>query len=70
MVLLSNELCWPLEHVKSFKLNARKSSKKVKLSNEERKILEEWQMGDLLLYNHFKKLFDEKVCFLSKYYVL
>ena len=62
MVLLANELCWPLEYVKSFKLNARKSSTKTKLSEKEQKILENWQQGDLLLYNHFKTIFEEKVC--------
>ena len=61
MVLLANELCWPLEYVKSFKLNARKSSTKTKLSEMEQNILESWQQGDLLLYNHFKTIFEEKV---------
>ena len=61
MVLLANKLCWPLEYVKSFKLNARKSSTKTKLSEKERNILENWQQGDLLLYNHFKTIFEEKV---------
>ena len=61
MVLLANELCWPLEYVKSFKLNARKSSTKTKLSEKEQNILENWQQGDLLLYNHFKSIFEEKV---------
>ena len=32
MILLANELCWPLDYVKSFKLNARKSNHKVTLS--------------------------------------
>ena len=61
MILLANELCWPLEYVKSFKLNARKSSTKTKLSEKEQNILENWQQGDLLLYNHFKTIFEEKV---------
>ena len=29
MVLLANKLCWPLDYVKSFKLNARKDAYKV-----------------------------------------
>ena len=62
MILLANELCWPLEYVKSFKLNARKSSTKTKLSEQEQIILENWQQGDLLLYDHFKTIFEEKVC--------
>ena len=61
MILLANELCWPLEYVKSFKLNARKSSTKTKLTEKEQNILENWQQGDLLLYNHFKSIFEEKV---------
>ena len=61
MILLANELCWPLDYVKSFKLNARKSNHKVTLSQKERETLERWQEGDMLLYNHFKNKLKEKV---------
>lgn len=61
MVLLADKLCWPLDYVKSFKLNARKAAYKVTLNKQERKTLEAWQNGDLLLYNHFKQIFQQKV---------
>ena len=63
MVLLAEKLCWPLDFVKSFKLNARKAAFKVDLKSEERKILQDWQEGDMMLYDHFKKIFDQKVSY-------
>ena len=30
-------------------------------NKQERKSLEAWQNGDLLLYNHFKQIFQQKV---------
>ena len=61
MVLLADKLCWPLDYVKSFKLNARKSAYKVTLNQQERDTLKAWQAGDLLLYDHFKHIFLKKV---------
>ena len=61
MILLANTLCWPLDYVKSFTLNARKSIHKVILSSDEQNILKSWQQGDLLLYNHFKNKLDQQV---------
>merc|ERR1712223_1856904 len=61
MVLLANKLCWPLDYVKSFKLNARKDAYKVELSEKEKETLKSWQVGDLLLYNHFQQIFKQKV---------
>ena len=62
MVLLANKLCWPLDYVKSFKLNARKPASKVILTKQERDSLQSWQQGDMLLYNHFKNKFEQEVC--------
>ena len=61
MILLANKLCWPLEYVKSFILNARMSIHKVDLSFDELNILNSWQKGDLLLYNFFKNKLEEQV---------
>ena len=61
MVLLAKELCWPLEYVKSLKIDQRKSSYKVDLSKEESMTLNKWQKGDMLLYNHFKTIFEKKI---------
>ena len=62
MVLLANKLCWPLDYVKSFKLNARKNSKKITLNDQERDALKSWQQGDMLLYNHFQNKLQREVC--------
>lgn len=61
MVLLANKLCWPLDYVKSFKLNARKDAYKVALNEKEKETLKSWQEGDLLLYNHFLQIFKQKL---------
>jgi len=61
MVLLRNLLCWEFSDVVNFKLNARKESKKVVLSDEARAALREYLANDYLVYNHFKAKFDEKV---------
>jgi len=61
MVLLADKLCWPLDNVKTFRINARKEAFKVHLSPEEIKILQHWQEGDMLLYEHFKAKFEEQV---------
>lgn len=68
MVLLAHELCWPLDYVKSFKLNARKADYKVELSPQERQTLIAWQEGDMRLYQHFKSKFDKKVNPISNLY--
>ena len=65
MVLLANKLCWPLDHVKSFKLNARKNSTKITLNEKERDILQSWQKGDMLLYNHFQNKLEREVIICS-----
>ena len=61
MVLLANKLCWPLDYVKSFKLNARKNSTKITLNEQERDTLQSWQQGDMLLYNHFQNKLEREV---------
>lgn len=61
MVLLAQLLCWPLDHVKSLKLNARKAAFKVDLSTQERNALKQWQQGDTMLYQHFERIFNQKV---------
>jgi len=61
MVLLAQELCWPIDHVKSFRLNARKASYKVDLTAQERETLASWQKGDMALYSHFESIFRQKV---------
>lgn len=61
MVLLANLLCWPLHMVTSLKINARKTDKKVVLSEEEKATLRAWQSGDQKLYEHFLAKFDKQI---------
>jgi len=60
LVLLAQQLCWPLSKVTSLKLNARKKDLVEKLSPEARTILKEWLWADEMLYNHFKDLLEAK----------
>ena len=55
LVLLSNELCWPLVNMTSLKVNARKKSAVEKLSEKARVILKDWLWADQMLYDHFKE---------------
>ena len=70
MVLLANKLCWPLDYVKSFKLNARKNSTKITLNEQERDILQSWQQGDMLLYNHFQNKLEKEVHICTLYILI
>ena len=55
LVLLAEQLCWPLTNMTSLKINARKKSAVEKLSQEARNILTDWLWADKMLYDHFKK---------------
>ena len=64
LVLLSDELCWPLVNMTSLKVNARKKSAVEKLSEKARVILKDWLWADQMLYDHFKeKLYQRKELF-------
>ena len=60
IVLMKNELCWTYQDVVGFPLNSKDPTKKSKLSDEARKRLKQYLWPDYLLYNHFKKIFNEK----------
>ena len=60
LVLLSEELCWPLVNMTSLKVNARKKSAVEKLSQEARDILQDWLWADTILYDHFKQKLDKR----------
>ena len=60
LVLLSEELCWPLANMTSLKVNARKKSAVEKLSQEARDILQDWLWADTILYDHFKQKLDKR----------
>ncbi|KAM3610546.1 uncharacterized protein V6R79_005463 [Siganus canaliculatus] len=61
LILLKDALCWELDDLLFFKLNAREGSKVSKLSPELRAKALEWNAIDWKLYQHFNKTFWKKV---------
>ena len=61
LVLLASTLCWDLQDVTSLKLNGRSAERRQELGNVTRQQLREFQRGDTLLYDHFAKLFEQRV---------
>lgn len=61
LILLKDLLCWRLEDVAYFVVNARKESQVVQLSDEVKSNLTRWNEGDLLLYQHFNKTLWKKI---------
>ena len=61
MILMKDLLCWDYEDIVNFKLNARKESKKVELSDEARSELRKYLASDYRLYDHFQKIFQQKL---------
>jgi len=61
LVLLRHLLCWPTEHITHLVLNKRKKEKIVRLDPEEREQLKKWLKVDYMIYDHFVKVFEEKV---------
>ena len=57
LILLRHELCWDLQDVTSFTLNARIKSDQDKMKKRTRKLLAQYLKHDYLLYNHFKQIF-------------
>ena len=53
LVLLANNLCWPLDDIRSVRLNSRKEKFVSKITKESRDILTDWLWADFLLYQHF-----------------
>ncbi|KAL7836856.1 hypothetical protein AOLI_G00281400 [Acnodon oligacanthus] len=61
LILLKDALCWDLEDLLFFKLNARKGSTVSKLTPELRAKALEWNSIDWKLYQHFNTTFWQKV---------
>ncbi|XP_004481408.1 galactosylceramide sulfotransferase [Dasypus novemcinctus] len=61
LVLLKELLCWELEDVLYFKLNARRASAEPRLSVELYRRATAWNMLDARLYRHFNASFWRKV---------
>ena len=61
LVLLRELLCWDWGDMTYFKLNSWQDTERSKLSSEGRASLKTWLWADYMLYQHFKKLFEEAV---------
>ncbi|XP_068937535.1 galactosylceramide sulfotransferase-like [Petaurus breviceps papuanus] len=61
LVLLKDLLCWELEDILYFKLNARRASAVPQLSGELYRRATAWNQLDALLYRHFNASFWRKV---------
>lgn len=61
LVLLKDLLCWELEDVLYFKLNARRDSQVPRLSGELYRRATAWNMLDARLYRHFNASFWHRV---------
>ncbi|XP_072456045.1 galactosylceramide sulfotransferase-like isoform X2 [Notamacropus eugenii] len=61
LVLLKDLLCWELEDILYFKLNARRASAVPQLTGELYQRATDWNQLDALLYRHFNASFWRKV---------
>ncbi|XP_053726150.1 galactosylceramide sulfotransferase [Synchiropus splendidus] len=61
LILLKDTLCWEMDDLLFFKLNARKGSMVSKLTPELRAKALEWNAVDWKLYQHFNQTFWKKV---------
>ena len=61
LILMKNELCWDYTELTSLKLNGRVNDVKTKLNATTRSLLKEFLQNDYLVYNHFYKIFEDKV---------
>lgn len=60
LVLLSQVLCWPINHFTTLQVNTRKKSHQISMSDEVREILKEWLWQDEMLYTYFKQVLDRR----------
>lgn len=61
LILLKDLLCWTMEDVLFFKLNARRSSSVSQLTPELRAKAQKWNSIDWKLYQHFNSTFWRKI---------
>ncbi|CAI9589192.1 unnamed protein product [Staurois parvus] len=61
LLLLRELMCWEMDDILYFKLNARKDSGGSRLSPEIYQLAQEWNALDLLIYQHFNTTFWNKV---------
>ena len=53
LVILAKNLCWPLDYMRSIRMNSRKEKFVSKITKKNRDILTDWLWADFLLYQHF-----------------
>ena len=61
LIFLKKELSWDYADVTSLKLNARVDEVRTTLNDSTRNLLKEFLRLDYLVYDHFYKIFEEKV---------
>ena len=61
IVLLKHLLCWEYSDLTSLKLNVHEKKSKSQISDKAQQKLREWLNSDMLFYNHFKELFENKI---------
>ncbi|XP_040208014.1 galactosylceramide sulfotransferase isoform X2 [Rana temporaria] len=61
LLLLRELMCWEMDDILYFKLNARKDSIGSRLNPEIRQLAQEWNAIDILIYQHFNATFWKKV---------
>ena len=61
LILMKNELCWDYTDITSLKLNGRVDDVKTKLNATARALLKDFLQNDYQVYNHFYKIFENKV---------
>ncbi|XP_018411002.1 PREDICTED: galactosylceramide sulfotransferase [Nanorana parkeri] len=61
LLLLRELMCWEMDDILYFKLNARKDLSGSRLSPEKYQLAQEWNALDLLIYQHFNSTFWKNV---------
>jgi len=61
LILFRNLMCWQLEDIVTFDKNVRRTSSVATLDDDDKNELKKWLKADEKIYNHFYKIFEEKV---------
>ncbi|XP_029200479.2 galactose-3-O-sulfotransferase 2-like isoform X1 [Acropora millepora] len=61
LVLLKRRFCWTIKDILYFKLNERRNKDKQNISKYSKERIQEWNFGDVLLYNVFNRTLWEMI---------
>ena len=61
LILFRYLMCWQPEDIVAFDKNVRRPSSVATLDDDDKKELKKWLKADEKIYNHFYKIFEEKV---------